>query len=135
MWQRGITAATAYHARHGHLQVPDEHTEPDGYRLGQFIVAQRMLYKRGTLTTDRITALEAVGIIWDSREHRFNLGLTAARRYHRTHGDLHAPSSYQTSDGFRLGVWLQKQRDKLHAGTLTTDRIRALDEVSPTWRR
>ncbi|GAA3289608.1 hypothetical protein GCM10020218_058650 [Dactylosporangium vinaceum] len=33
MWQRGITAATAYHARHHHLQVPDEHTEADGYRL------------------------------------------------------------------------------------------------------
>ncbi|MEV0133649.1 Helicase associated domain protein [Dactylosporangium sp. NPDC050688] len=134
MWQRGITAATAYHARHGHLQVPVEHTEPDGYRLGQFIVAQRMLYKRGTLAPDRVTALEAIGIIWDSRDHAFAVGLTAAARYRRVHGDLLVPGSYRTTDGYRLGAWLQKQRGKLRTDKLTTDRIRTLDELSPTWR-
>ncbi|WP_327007580.1 helicase associated domain-containing protein [Dactylosporangium sp. NBC_01737] len=135
MWQRGITAATAFHARNGHLQVPDEHTEADGYRLGQFIVAQRMLHKRGTLTADRVTALEALGIIWNSRDHRFALGLAAARRYHHTHGHLHVPTTYQTSDGYRLGAWLKQQRANLSNGTLTTDRSHALDTLSPTWRQ
>ena len=135
MWQRGITAATAYHARHGHLQVPDEHTEPDGYRLGQFIVAQRMLHKRGTLTTDRVTALEALGIIWNSHDHRFTLGLAAARRYHHTHGHLNVTNTYQTSDGYQLGAWLKLQRVKFRNGTLTTERGHAPDAVSPTWRQ
>jgi hypothetical protein len=131
MWQRGITAATAFHARHGHLRVPDDHVEADGYRLGQFIVAQRMLYKRGTLTPDRIAALEALGIIWNSRAHRFNVGLAAARRYHHTHGNLFVPNGYTTADSYRLGAWLQNQREKLRFGKLTADRIRALDEISP----
>lgn len=133
-WQRGITAATAFYARHGHLQVPDDHVEADGYRLGQFIVAQRMLYKRGTLAPERITALEAAGMIWNSREHTFNRGLTAATRYYRSHGDLAVPNGYTTADGYRLGHWLKYQRTKLRAGKLTADQIRALDDLSPTWR-
>jgi hypothetical protein len=99
-------------------------------RLGQFIVAQRMLYKRGTLAADRIAALAALGIIWDYREHRFNLGLAAARRYYHSHGDLLVPNGYTTTDGYHLGAWLQNQREKL----LAADRIRAVDEISPTWR-
>ncbi|GAA3302572.1 hypothetical protein GCM10020218_098370 [Dactylosporangium vinaceum] len=134
MWQRGITAATAYHARHHHLQVPDEHTEADGYRLGQFIVAQRMLYKRGSLAADRIAALEAVGMIWNNRTHRFNVGVAAARRYHQTHGHLHVPSAYRTGDGYPLGRWLAQQRRALRDGRMPTERITALDDLSPTWR-
>ncbi|MFG2043935.1 Helicase associated domain protein [Dactylosporangium sp. NPDC048998] len=134
MWQRGITAATAFHARHSHLRVPDEHTEADGYRLGQFIVAQRMLYRRGTLTADRVAALEALGMIWNSREHRFNLGLAAASRYHRAHGHLHVPKEHQTNDGHRLGAWLSSQRTKLRQGRLPADRAAALDAISVTWR-
>lgn len=72
---------------------PNDHTEADGYRLGQFALAHRMLYQCGTLTADRITALEAVGMIWKFGEHRFTIGLTAARSYHRAHGDLHIPAS------------------------------------------
>ncbi|MDG4795030.1 DEAD/DEAH box helicase [Micromonospora sp. WMMD1082] len=134
MWRRGITAATAYHARHGHLRVPGGHVEADGYRLGQFIIAQRMLYKRGTLAPDRIAALEALGIIWGYREQRFNLGLAAAAHYHRAHGNLIVSNGYKTADGYPLGPWLKTQRAKLRAGQLAPDRIRALDEISPTWR-
>lgn len=134
MWQRGITAASAYYARIGHLQVPDNHVEADGYRLGQFIAAQRMLYRRGTLAPDRIAALEAVGIIWNSHEHRFDRGLAAAARHHRAHGDLIVSNGYQTADGYRLGPWLKQQRARLRAGKLPAGRIRALDDLSPTWR-
>ncbi|MFY1674064.1 helicase associated domain-containing protein [Plantactinospora sp. WMMB334] len=130
MWQRGITAATNYHASHGHLQVPDNHVEADGYRLGQFIVAQRMLYKRGTLAPDRIAALEALGIIWNSREHRFNLGLSAAARYFQTHGDLIVPTEYRTPDGYPLSAWLKNQRAKLRASKLADHRIRARSTTS-----
>jgi superfamily II DNA or RNA helicase len=134
MWQRGITAAIAYHAHHGHLQVPDDHVEADGYRLGQFVVAQRMLYKRGTLAPDRVAALEAAGMIWNSHEHRFNHGLAVAARHRRAHGDLIVSNGYRTAEGYRLGAWLKRQRARLRAGELPASRIRALDDLSPTWR-
>lgn len=134
MWQRGITAATALHQRHGHLKVPDDHVEADGYRLGQFLVAQRMLHKRGTLAAERVAALEALGMVWHRGDHRFQIGLAHARRYHDAHGHLHVPHSYHTPDGYRLGAWINKQRQNARTGTMPADRAAALDTISPTWR-
>ncbi|MEV0003499.1 Helicase associated domain protein [Micromonospora sp. NPDC050980] len=137
MWERGISHAAAYHARHGHLRVPPRHTEADGYRLGQFIVAQRMLRKRGTLTDDRIAALDALDMMWDVqnlRDLHFSTGLAHARDYHHRHGTLRVPTAVTSHDGYRLGKWLKDQRRKLRAGTLPADQVAQLDAVSTTWR-
>jgi len=134
MWQRGITHAAAYHARHAHLRVPDHHVEPDGYRLGQFIVAQRMLYKRGTLAADRAAALEDLGMIWHPGTHRFNQGLAQARSYFQRHGHLRVPQTHVSRDGYRLGAWVHKQRANHRQGRLTPGRAAALDAISDTWR-
>ncbi|WP_030442463.1 DEAD/DEAH box helicase [Actinoplanes subtropicus] len=133
MWQRGITHAAAYRTRTGDLQVPSDYVDADGYRLGQFIVAQRMLYRRGTLAADRINALEDLGIIWHRGTDRFMAGLAHAREYHRLHHTLRMIKA-TTFDGYRLGDWLATQRLKLRAGKLAEQRITALDEISPTWR-
>ncbi|MDG4760356.1 DEAD/DEAH box helicase [Micromonospora sp. WMMD710] len=134
MWERGITHAIAFHARQGHLNVPQHHTEADGYRLGQFIVAQRMLRKRGTLTAERITALNALNMMWDIRTHSFAVGLAHAHEYHHRYGTLRMPKSAETRDGYRLGNWVKEQRRRLRAGKLTADRIAQLDAISTTWR-
>ncbi|WP_158566428.1 DEAD/DEAH box helicase [Micromonospora craterilacus] len=134
MWDRGITHAVAFHAQHGHLRVLHDHTCDDGYRLGQFIVAQRMLRKRGTLTPDRIAQLDALGMMWDIREHTFTTGLHHARAYVDLHGTLCVSISTHTRDGYHLGRWLSKLRAKLRAGTLPPEWAVALDAISTTWR-
>ncbi|GIJ08409.1 Helicase associated domain protein [Micromonospora andamanensis] len=134
MWERGITHAIIYHAQHGHLRVPSDHTCPDGYRLGQFVVAQRMLRKRGTLAPERITHLDALGMMWDKREQAFAVGLAHARAYHQAHGTLRCSKATQSPDGYGLGAWLTKQREKLRTGTLSADRTATLDAISTTWR-
>jgi hypothetical protein len=134
MWERGISHTTAYHARHGHLRVPADHVEADGYRLGQFIVAQRMLRRRGRLAADRVAALEALGIVWHRGTHQFNQGLAHAATYHGQHGHLRMPASYITADGYRLGAWLKTQRASHRRGRLAADRTDALDAISTTWR-
>ncbi|MFI6273077.1 DEAD/DEAH box helicase [Micromonospora zamorensis] len=134
MWERGITHAVAYHTRHGHLRVPQHHKEGDGYRLGQFIVAQRMLRKRGTLAPERISALDAIDMLWDIRGRSFSVGLAHAHEHHHRHGTLRVPVSAASPDGYRLGNWLKDQRGRLRAGILSADRIAQLDAISTTWR-
>lgn len=134
MWERGISHAIAYHARTGNLRVPSHYADADGYRLGQFIVAQRMLHRRGTLTTDRINALERLGMMWSRSAHSSATGLAHAREYHREHETLHTTTTTTSTDGYRVGAWLAQQRTKLRAGTLTEEHIAALDAISSTWR-
>lgn len=52
--------------------------------------------------------------------------------YVAEYGTSRVPQSYKI-DGFRLGGWLQKQRNNYAAGKLSADRQRRLEEL-PKWR-
>ncbi|TGB14589.1 DEAD/DEAH box helicase, partial [Streptomyces palmae] len=42
-WEEGLAAAARYVERHGDLEVPVTHTDPEGYNLGDFIAYYRAL--------------------------------------------------------------------------------------------
>ncbi|RNH99665.1 hypothetical protein EEZ25_21985 [Micromonospora aurantiaca] len=134
MWDRGISHAAAYRAEYGHLRVPADHTCPDGYRLGQFVIAQRMLRKRGTLSPARIAHLDNLDMMWDKRDHAFINGLAHARAHYDAHDTLSVTTSTRSPDGYRLGAWLQTQRAKLRNGTMPAENLQALDAITTTWR-
>lgn len=63
-FQAMLAAATAFHTREGHLDIPQRHTEytEEGpVRLGQWISNQR---RRPTLSAERAAALDALGMRW-----------------------------------------------------------------------
>ncbi|MEU6687767.1 Helicase associated domain protein [Streptomyces sp. NPDC046832] len=65
-FERGVAALAQYKAREGHLTVPRGHVErlEDGteVRLGVWIMNQKS--RRTKLTTDKLTALAALGLEW-----------------------------------------------------------------------
>jgi hypothetical protein len=87
--------------------------------------------QRGTLAAERVAALEALDIIRHHHHHRFDIGLTRARRCQEAHGDLRVPAKYQTADGYHLGKWFQDKRRKHDLTTLPEDRREALDANNP----
>ncbi|MEV6133153.1 Helicase associated domain protein [Streptomyces violaceusniger] len=65
MWAQNLAAATQYHEREGHLEVPRSHTEHvDGetVRLGAWVSQQRA--KAAKLPPERVEALSALGMRW-----------------------------------------------------------------------
>ncbi|MGV9290708.1 Helicase associated domain protein [Streptomyces sp. NPDC003719] len=89
----GLAAAQAYRDEHGHLDVPADHTDPTGYRLGTFITTMRDAAKNGRLEPDWIAELDALGMIWDKHDAAWRSRLTAAADYLRAHGHLAAPAT------------------------------------------
>lgn len=81
-WEEGLAAARRYHARHGHLNVPQTYIDPEGYRLGVFVQHQRAK-RRGTkpggITVEEIAALDALGMVWESRPKRAQTSVTPGR--------------------------------------------------------
>lgn len=57
----GLAAAQAYRDEHGHLDVPADHTDPTGYKLGTLITTMRDAAKTGRLEADWIAELDALG--------------------------------------------------------------------------
>ncbi|WP_308299335.1 helicase associated domain-containing protein [Streptomyces sp. CL12-4] len=124
----GLAAAQSYRDEHGHLDVPADHTDPTGYRLGTFITTMRDAAKAGRLEPDWIAELDALGMIWDKHHAAWRSRLTAAADYLHTHGHLAAPATTP------VGAWLAEQRHHATKNTLEAARADALTALTPDWR-
>ncbi|MGW1189259.1 Helicase associated domain protein [Streptomyces sp. NPDC002559] len=132
-WWEGYGHATAYHDHHGHLDVPSRHVTDSGHRLGQWIRNARQHRRKGWMPADRITALDRIGMIWDTGRHRFDTLLARARAYRERHGHLNVPQAHRDEDGYRLGTQINVLRTARTKDRLSPERIAALDELGMVW--
>jgi superfamily II DNA or RNA helicase len=128
-WERGFSALECFVEREGHARVPAKHIE-NTYRLGRWVVKQR--HNKGQLAADRTSRLEAVpGWEWHARDAAWERGFQHLVRYIEAVGHARVPQSY-SENGFALGSWINKNRQRHHAGQLSPDRIARL-EALPGW--
>ncbi|MEU5874123.1 Helicase associated domain protein [Glycomyces sp. NPDC047369] len=73
-WKRGLAAAEAFHAEHGHLRVPDHYLDDDGFALGKWIAwnrSRRRGTKKGqTISAEHQALLDAIGMVWEVKPRR-----------------------------------------------------------------
>ena len=132
-WNQGMNALRHYVATHGHALVPLEHKTETGFGLGSWVGGRRKSYSNGKLSADRVAALEALpGWTWSVLEDAWSQGMNALRHYVATHGHARVPHRHKTADGFVLGVWISVRRREHSNGTLSPERIAAL-EALPGW--
>lgn len=135
-WERNYLAAVDYYREHGHLIVPKSYISPDGIKLGYWIAHLRVNRSgkgRGKLTDEQIARLDRIGMAWDADEGRWQIGYAAALQYSREHGNLNVPFSYETKDGYRLGLWISLKRRQYKKGTLTAQQITDLERIGMRW--
>ena len=114
-WQEAYAAAKRYFAQHGDLNVPYDYVTPEGFRLGQWIVRQRMACKGHagkTLSPERKQLLETIGMDW-REEDPWQKHFEEVCAYQKEYGHLMIPASYKTADGCWLNRWFASQRKKL----------------------
>ena len=66
-WLRMYGVASEYAKKENHLRVPLRYQTPSGDNLGTWISSQRIKYKKGKLSVQRITKLESIGMVWDAK--------------------------------------------------------------------
>jgi hypothetical protein len=130
-WQEGFARLEGFAARENHSRVAYGHLE-DGYRLGQWVTAQRSSYRVGQLSTERVARLERLpGWTWNTRVADWEDGFFHLERFTAREGHSRVPSTY-IEDGYRLGQWAKVQRRAYRAGKLSANRIARL-EALPGW--
>lgn len=133
IWQQNLDRLHAFVEREGHARVPYTYVTDDGRGLGLWVSQQRKLCRRGGLSLSRRWALEQLpGWAWDLEEAAWREGLEALGRYVKRKGHARVPDKYTTREGFRLGVWVQTQRDAYRRDKLLADRCVALEQL-PGW--
>ncbi len=92
--------------------------------------------RRGTLTDTQIAQMDALGMRWQSKaDLAWDRGYAEARKYYEQHGAADASLDYVTPDGYKLGVWLSKCREKYVKGTLSDEHIAQLEAIGMAWDR
>jgi hypothetical protein len=113
--------------------VPANYKTAEGYRLGAWQNTQRVRYKIGKLSPERIKRLEETGFLWKRLEEQFEKGFQETLLYKEKTGTPNAPKRYMTSEGYRLGNWQILQRVNYNKGILSPDRIKRLEDIGFKW--
>ena len=132
-WETAINSLLAFGAREATTRVPAGFRTSDGFKLGAWVVRQRMLFASEKLAPDRIVWLEnQPGWSWDARAERWEDGFGHIKLFVETKGNAQVPSDFTTTSGYRLGRWVTKNRTNYSAGTLSSDRVTRLMTL-PGW--
>lgn len=141
-WERYYAAAKQYYAEHGDLLVSiSDYNKIHGIKLGRWLAQLRTYRKSGIqsayLSTERIEALDRIGMVWDVPDYLWERNYAAAVEYHRQRGNLEVPIDYVDKNGIRLGAWISNVRNSVKnkngRAQLTPEQIARLDELGMNW--
>jgi len=132
-YETGVAHLRAYVARAGHASVPREFVTDDGFTLGSWVSSRRKDCKNERLSRERVAELNALGMVWDTRDVGYRAGVAHLRAYVTREGHANVPKSDVSDDGFTLGKWVGNLRSDRKAGTLTPVRIAELDALGMVW--
>ena len=163
-WQEKWELARDYYEANGNLEVAQNYVTKEGVWLGKWLYLQRSLYRRGEemrnqesgereqkerpdhsrkddekrgLSPEQIRALESIGMVWlTPAETAWEKAFEKAERFYGEHGNLKVEKGYRTEDGFRLDLWLNRQRKSYREGkkkVLSQERTERLIGIGMEW--
>ncbi len=129
----GVDHLRSYIARLGHVDVPQESVTDDGFKLGKWVASRRRDRQVGRLSAARITELDALGMVWNTTEARYQSGVDHLRAYTAAQGHANVPATHVADDGFKLGAWVSNRRTEHTAGRLSPARFAELNALGMVW--
>lgn len=131
LWDEGFGYLCRYVQQEGDALVPSGCVF-DGFRLGQWVTVQRRGWER--LDDNRKQQLSDLpGWAVSARDAWWEEGFHRLADYARKHGDASPPQSYADSDNYRLGAWVQKQRQAHAKGILALHLSARLQDLPWSW--
>ena len=138
VWEQNYQAALGYYIEHGNLEVPTRCIY-NGVKLYNWLSDMRKAYrgyKQYTLTDNQIQRMNEIGMRWKSQaDLKWENGFEEAKKYSEAYGAADAPYAYVTTEGYKLGIFLAKCREKYAKGTLSQERIDRLNSINMVWNK
>jgi superfamily II DNA or RNA helicase len=138
-WEDRLAEVIAFKKHNGHCDIPCNLSENP--KLGRFVNSMRVKRNKGTLTSDRIAKLDALGFAWESSKKVLvgGEGITAEwqalfdelLKYKEVHGSYNVPNKW--TENTTLGNWVSRQRHLKRQNKLHPKREEKLNEIGFNW--
>jgi hypothetical protein len=100
--------------------------------LRSWVINQRIAKRQGRLPSTYISRLESLtGWSWEPLDEQWLEAFQLLLNYVDRHGSSNV-KQHHVEDGFKLGIWVNKQRGRYRRGGLPRDRIAMLEGL-PQW--
>ena len=131
-WEVRFALAKKYFEEHGNLDMPAVYNA-DGMCISKWLNEQKHIYygrrKGKSLTDEQIKRLESIGMQWRDRKEIIWLSrYELLKKYVDEYGTADVPTDY-VIDGFKLGMWRQRQSNFYKKGMLTSEQIELLRKI------
>jgi superfamily II DNA or RNA helicase len=115
----------------GHSSPERDEVMHEKFKLGLWVASQRA--RREFLSADRASRLQGlVGWTWSVRENLWDSGFSELVKFELKHGHSSPNGKYTSDTGFKLGSWVNTQRNNLTE--IDTERRQRLETLSSwTW--
>ncbi|MBR4026626.1 MAG: Helicase associated domain protein [Lachnospiraceae bacterium] len=95
---------------------------------------------KNCITYEQVQMLNELGMIWDKNAYQWNRNFYEAKKYFENNGNLNVPHDFITTDGIRLGTWINNQKNiyagkKRGAAPLTQTQVECLESIGIVWRK
>jgi superfamily II DNA or RNA helicase len=128
-WDDGFRHLNEYIELEGTSRIDNEYKTLEGFCLGAWVSTQRS--RKNSMSIDRRMRLEALpGWAWNVIDEQWEECFRYLEDFSNLKGVCKISSKYKTSDGFRLGSWVNKQRSRKNS--MSIDRRMHL-EALPGW--
>ncbi|RPK23995.1 Helicase associated domain protein [Paenibacillus xylanexedens] len=131
LWSNNFNLLKKYKQENRHLDIPQTY-ELDGIKLGLWVFRQRAKFKKEVLGSEKIKALESLGLTWNPSQDIWETNFNYLMEYKKTHNDCNVPYNY-VIENVKLGIWVNNLRRKYLNKMLEEDKIRKLENVGFTW--
>ena len=126
-WDRWLDFFREFKDRTGKVEAGRREVHFEGRDLRGWIHSQRTAYRRGTLTKQRVSRLEAAGFVWNVIDEAWETSFEALRDWIQINGAESTPRPQS------LKIWAATQRQNRRNGILSEKNIGNLDEIGFIW--
>ena len=139
-WDEAYQLAYNYYKTKGNLLVPRSYLTESGFFLGKWINNQRVNKKNGKLKEEQIIKLNNIEMQWKIKNNNltWNDAYDLLKSYYNKYGNIDICSSYITDEtytfkNYRLGLWLNNQRNHYKNNKLSKEQINKLNMLNIKW--
>ena len=134
-WEERLDELKEFKNEVGHCNVPQEYKKNQS--LSVWVQNQRSGFKAGTLETNRVDKLKALGFVFDMHEDAFEQGMERLLAFKKEFGHCRVPTGYKTDPQLWSFVARQRQlyKNSLNGSpsSLMDTRRERLNDVGFVW--